>query len=343
MTTAFYTDERSAAHTQSGHPEHAGRLEAVLQRLTQHEVLEQLNRVPAVSISDQQIRAVHDWRYLEALEKTAGIPGGAHIGVDTYITPQSYELARLAASGTMAVVDSVLKGEAQNGIAAVRPPGHHATPEQGMGFCLLNNIAIAARHAINAHQLERVAIIDFDVHHGNGTQDVFYEDGQVLFISSHQFPLYPGTGSLEETGRGPGQGYTVNAPLPPGTGDKGIQAVYEQVLFPVVERFKPQLMLISAGFDAHWRDPLANLTLTLTGFDWLSRRLLELAASLCEGKIAFVMEGGYDLEALSCGWLNIANALLGKSEVHDPLGTTSQERALPASLIARLKAVHPLR
>lgn len=342
MTTVFFTDSRFAAHTQPGHPEHAGRLEAVYQLLEQTSVLEDLQRIEAQPASDAQLLAVHTQPYLDLLAKTAQLPHAAMLGLDTYIVPQSYELARLAVGGVIAIVEAVVRGTADNGMACVRPPGHHATPTMGMGFCLLSNIAIAARHALAVGGLERIAIVDFDVHHGNGTQDALYDEPKVLFISSHQSPLYPGTGAMTEIGSGAGRGFTANIPLPPFTGDSGIQQVYDEFVAAMLTRYQPQLILVSAGFDAHWRDPLAQLQLSLEGYAHLTRGLMRAAHNLCGGKIVFVMEGGYDLTALSHGWLNIAYALLERDEISDPLGSAAEERPLPDGFLDRLREIHGL-
>lgn len=339
MTTAFFTNERFSLHTLQGHPEHAGRLEAVIRLYKEKVVWEHLFQVTAVPATEEQLLRVHTPRHLEVL-KSVNRP--AMLEMDTYVVPESYELARLAVGGVLAVVDSVMRGDAANGIAAVRPPGHHATPARAMGFCLLSNIAIAARHARAAHSLERVAVVDFDVHHGNGTQDALYDDPTILFMSSHQSPLYPGTGAVHEIGRGAGKGFTANAPLPPGMGDAAIRELYEKFLWPLLRRFQPQLILVSAGFDAHWRDPLANLMFSLTGFDHITRELIKMAEELCDGKIIFVMEGGYDLEVLSHGWLNVASALLGSSEISDPIGSYRQSHNLPPELLQTLLTIHGL-
>ncbi|NJL94132.1 MAG: histone deacetylase [Anaerolineae bacterium] len=320
MPPAFFADRRVATHTLSGHPEHAGRLNAVLDLFEAEGIPSQLLRVQAQPATEEQLLRVHSPRHLEVLARTEQLENGAMIGADTYVFPESYGLARLAAGGVLAVVDAVCSGAAPNGLATVRPPGHHAPPEGIMGFCLLNHIALGARQAQQVHGLARVAIVDFDVHHGNGTQDAFYADPGVLFISSHQSPLYPGTGATQETGQGAGKGFTCNLPLPALSGDEALYTVYEQVGLPVLERFAPQLILVSAGFDAHWADPLANLEMTLGGLDRLVRRLLASAAMLCEGRIIFVMEGGYDLPALSHGWLNIVRALLDQPPGPDLLG-----------------------
>ncbi len=303
MTTAFFTDEQFSVHTLQGHPEHAGRLEAVIQLYREKGIWEQVYRVAASPATDEQLLRVHTAHHLDVLKSVSRLDHPAMLEMDTYVVPASYELARLAAGGVIAVVDAVLRGEADNGIAAVRPPGHHATPARAMGFCLLSNVAIA---------------------------------------SSHQSPLYPGTGAIHEIGSGAGKGFTANAPLAPGVGDEGIQELYEKFLWPLMRRFQPQLILVSAGFDAHWRDPLANLMFTLTGFDHVTRELLHMAQEFCDGKIVFVMEGGYDLEVLSHGWLNIAHALLGSSEVSDPVGAYRQSRGLPPGLLQRLLEIHEL-
>jgi acetoin utilization deacetylase AcuC-like enzyme len=342
VVTAFFTDERFSAHTLPGHPEHAGRLEAVNALLREDGILNELHQIEAAPATEGQIRAVHTERYLNLLAETSSLKRTSMLNADTYITPQTYELARLASGGVCAVVDAVMRGEAQNGFAAVRPPGHHATPGIGMGFCLLNNIAIGARHALTAYNLERVAIVDYDVHHGNGTQDVFYDDPHVLFISSHQSPLYPGTGMLDEVGIGEGRGTTVNLPLPAGTGDSAFQTLYTEVVTPLLRHFQPDLILVSAGFDAHWVDPLANLALSMHGYNFLTQLLLELGKELCGGKVIFVMEGGYDLTALSHGWLNIARALLGKNELSDPLGVASQDKPLSQQLLEKFKETHTI-
>lgn len=342
MTTAFYTDARFSGHTLPGHPEHAGRLEAVIRLLDEQGITPRLQTIRAEPVTDAQLKAVHTERYLELIANTAHLHKTSMLGADTYVTPQSYALARLAAGGVCAVVETVVQGKATHGIAAVRPPGHHATPGMGMGFCLLSNIAIAARYAIQALGLARVAIVDYDVHHGNGTQDVFYDDPQVLFISSHQSPLYPGTGALYETGKGAGEGFTVNLPLPAGVGDSGFRQLFDEIVTPLITRFQPQLILVSAGFDAHWVDPLANLNLSLAGYNHLAHHMIGLARDLCDGKVVFVMEGGYDLVALSHGWLNIACALLGEESLSDPLGPASQERPLTTGLLARFRETHGL-
>jgi acetoin utilization deacetylase AcuC-like enzyme len=211
-----------------------------------------------------------------------------------------------------------------------------------MGFCLLGNIAIAARHAQTAHKIERVMIVDFDVHHGNGTQDMFYNDDSVLFISTHQYPYYPGTGNFNETGTGSGKGYTINIPLPARNGDQNYALVYEQIIWRAARRFQPQLILVSAGFDAHFTDPLAMMRLSLTGYAHLTRELIRMAEELSNGKIVFVMEGGYDLDTLAHGMCNITYALLGNDTIIDPLGVRHDHEPDITPLVERLQQIHNL-
>lgn len=261
---------------------------------------------------------------------------------DTYALPETGEIARLSAGGVVLAVDAVLSGQVHNAMACVRPPGHHALVERGMGFCILGNVPIAIKHAQKKFGVERVLVVDFDVHHGNGTQDMFYSDPSVLFVSTHQYPFYPGTGRAEETGAGQGRGTTLNIPLPPGVGDEGFAQIYEQLVWPAARQFRPELIIVSAGFDAHWRDPLAQLRLSLTGYAHITRELIRMATELCSGKIVFAMEGGYDLEALSHGWRNIAHALLGESEVSDPLGVRQGDEPNLQPLIDYLRHLHTL-
>lgn len=342
MTTAFFTDSRFSQHTLDGHPEYAERLESVIELLQSADIWDSLHHIDGAPATDEQLHAVHHPDYVQALANTRQLDQTALLGADTYITPQSYDLARLAAGGACAVVDAILSGDAHNGIAAIRPPGHHATPTNAMGFCLFNNIAIAAYHARQHWGLERVAIVDFDVHHGNGTQDACYTDPDILFISSHQSPLYPGTGHLSERGAEGGLGTIVNLPLVAQTGDDGFLALYREIVTPVLTRFEPQLILVSAGFDGHWQDPLAGLALSLQGIHAIVRLLIDQAQMLCEGRIAFIMEGGYDLSVLSHGWLNIAQALLGQTVVQDPFGIAPRSRILSEDQLQAFKRIHQL-
>lgn len=344
METAFHYDAQYATHTLSGHPEHGGRLVAVIERLQALRLLEAdtVQLVDNREATIDELLLVHTRDHLDLLTQTAALDGATMLGADTYVLPQSYRLARLAVGGVLNSIDAVLEGSAENALVCVRPPGHHATPSTPMGFCLLSNVAIAARYAIEKHGLERVAIVDFDVHHGNGTQDALYDDAQTLFISSHQSPLYPGTGSINETGRGAGRGTTLNIPVQPNTGDTGLETLYQEIVIPALERFQPQLLLVSAGFDAHWRDPLAHLQVSLTGFVTLCRILHDAATTLCEGRMIAVTEGGYDLEVLSHGVSNLLQVLQGNpTATADPLGTQTDDQSV-TGLVSRLKSIHQL-
>ncbi len=344
MTTAYLTHPRFTEHDFPRHPEHAGRIEAIWEQLGTQGLTDELLRIDPKPASDAQILAVHNHAHLNRLLDIAAQDRMVFIDQDTYALPVSLEVARLAAGAVIGAVDAVADGPADNALAIARPPGHHATAQRPMGFCLLNNIAIATRHAQAQHGIQRVVIFDYDVHHGNGTQDIFYSDPSILFISIHQSPFYPGSGALDETGAGEGRGSTLNLPVAGGHGDASYKRMFAEVIAPAVERFAPELMLISAGFDAHWADPLATMQLSLSGYDWLARNCLELAERLCGGKIVFVMEGGYDLSALAHGWCNIARAGLGITGISDPYGDASN--ALPAhridNIIDRAKRLHQL-
>ncbi len=239
---------------------------------------------------------VHTDAYVEVLERYNGL--FAALDDDTYLTPRSVAAAYRAAGGAVALVDQILAPEGPDrGVAILRPPGHHARPDRGMGFCLFNNVAVAAAHA-RARGVDRVAIVDWDVHHGNGTQEIFFDDPSVLFVSMHQYPFYPGTGRAAEIGEGDGTGFTVNVPLSADAGDAVYQASFRELVLPVLSDFAPELVLVSAGFDAHARDPLAGMTVTDRGFGWMSAELRRVAERSAKGRIALFLEGGYDLEGL---------------------------------------------
>lgn len=344
MTTAYLTDKSFALHDFPGHPEHAGRIEAVWEELGAWGLSEQLLQIAPTAANDEQILAVHTLDHLRRLNAVERGERTVRLDPDTYALPVSLDVARLAAGAVIGAVDAVLAARADNALAVARPPGHHATADRAMGFCLLNSVAIAARHAQSAPGIEKVLILDYDVHHGNGTNDIFYADRSVYCISIHQSPFYPGTGALDETGSGAGRGYTLNIPLAGGHGDASYRRLFDEVVRPAVERFDPDLMLISAGFDAHWVDPLASMQLTLGGYDYLARECISLAERLCDGRIVFVMEGGYDLPAMANGWVNIARALLGQDEISDPYGEarSAADASAVQPLIDELRRVHGL-
>jgi acetoin utilization deacetylase AcuC-like enzyme len=340
MTTAYVTHPRYTEHNLPGHPEHPGRIEAVWRVLEQSGLTARMKRIDPQNASDEQLLSVHTPTYLEILKEVSQRDTGVMFDNDTYAFPNSPEIARLSAGGVISAVDAVLNGDAENSLAVTRPPGHHALPERGMGFCLLGNIAIAARHAQKSGNLERVLIVDYDVHHGNGTQIMFEDDDSVMFLSTHQHPYYPGSGMVHETGKGKGRGYTVNIPLPARCGDKNYAQVYKEIVWPVTKRFNPQLILVSAGFDAHWIDPLASMELSLSGYAHLNQELISMAKELCDGRIVFVVEGGYDLDALGHGVRNIAHALLADDEISDPLGSKNRSEPNIDNLINKIRQTH---
>jgi len=305
------------AHREPGHPERPERIESILTGLQESGIWDQAYRVSPYKLELNFLGKIHSPDYLSLLERTC--KRGGHLDNDTYVTPASWNLALNAAGGAAALIHSVWVGENKTGLALTRPPGHHAMRGQGMGFCLLNNIAVAAEYLIKVDGARRLAIVDLDLHHGNGTQDIFWERSDVLFISTHQRPLYPGTGSLEERGRGEGLGFTANFPLPPGSGDRAFHTLLDQAVLPLLQRFNPEMLLISYGFDTHWNDPLGHLLLSADGYAGLVASLRQFAQDSCGGKIAAVLEGGYDLSAAAACTTAIVNALLG-SEWTDPLG-----------------------
>lgn len=339
-TVLFYAP--ALEHTRAHHPENHQRLQNIVRELAGRGVLDDVRQVGGQPASEEQLLRAHT-KHLVQQVSTASL-WGQSLDADTYTTTESYDLARLAAGCCCQGVDMILNGEASNGMALVRPPGHHAERDRVGGFCLFNNVAIAARQAQVVHGVQKVAIVDFDVHHGNGTQDIFYEDGDVLFVSLHLYHpfFYPGTGSMREIGRGTGEGATVNVPFPPGTGDQGYRQALEQIVLPKLRQFGPELVLVSAGFDAHWRDPLASARLSLTGYAEMARLLMEEARELADGRIFFVLEGGYNLEVLHFGIVNTLNLLLGKDRIVDPFGSGNSGEADVTNVLKDLKMLHLL-
>ena len=294
--TALLRSPAFLGHETGGHPEAPCRIAAIEAALADADLVGGRPEVPFGPSGLAALERVHDITYLDALEELA-LAGGGALDADTLVRRDSWEVALVGAGAAVAAVDAVLDGRAEAAFALVRPPGHHATPGRGMGFCLLNNAAIAAAQAL-ARGLERVLIVDWDVHHGNGTQDVFWERRDVLFASLHQWPLYPGTGGAGERGSGPGLGFTRNVPLPPGTDDTAYLAAFEATVIPAAQAFRPELVVVSAGFDAHAADPLAGMRLSEEGFAALAGRVAMLADDHAEGRLVAVLEGGYDPGAL---------------------------------------------
>jgi acetoin utilization deacetylase AcuC-like enzyme len=327
-------------HTKAYHPESHERTAALLPTLEQFGVLPDLTTVSPAPATLEQLRRVHTLDLIERIRQVSMRGGGLLDHGDTYATRDSYNLARLAVGGCCIAVDRIMAGQFKNGLALVRPPGHHAERDRVSGFCLFNNVAAAARQAQAVHGAKRILILDFDVHHGNGTQDIFYEDDSVLFMSLHLFvpyAFYPGTGAMYESGTDEGLGYTVNVPLPPRVGDVGYSRIFTEVIGPKATQFKPDFILVSAGFDAHWQDPLAMGGLSLAGYAQIGRALTEMANELCSGRILFVLEGGYQLNALAYGVLNTVYALIGRDDVQDPLGPMPQPEQDVTELLHQLK------
>ncbi len=329
-------------HDVAGHPESAGRLQAIMSHLESSGVLARLEELPPRDATEDDLALVHSAALVDQV-KTASGGGSRWLDPDTYVVPRSFDAALRSAGGVLAAVDAVFDGDLGRAFSLVRPPGHHATPVRAMGFCLFNNVAIAAAHLLERRGLERVAVIDFDVHHGNGTQDAFYADGRVFYFSTHQHPFYPGTGDWHEAGDGPGRGAIVNVPLPAGCGDDAVLTAHREVCAPAMRRFRPQFILVSAGFDAHFADPLAQLRVSTAGYYEVATSLRELADELCEGRIVFALEGGYDHTALGWSVQACFDALAGNDFVPDPLGRGPSARAPDVSeLLDRVRELHGL-
>jgi acetoin utilization deacetylase AcuC-like enzyme len=295
MTTLLLSHASCLAHdTGQHHPEQPARLRAVLDALGRP-AFAALVRREAPEAPREDIARAHSRRYVEGILAAIPKSGHAALDADTIISPGSGEAALRAAGAVSAAVDAVMAGEATNAFCAVRPPGHHAERERAMGFCLFNNVAVGALRAHEVHKLDRIAAIDFDVHHGNGTQAIFADDAHLFYGSTHQYPLYPGTGARSERG----VGNIVNAPLRPNAGSAEFRAAFGDIILPALDEFRPDFVLISAGFDAHRADPLAQLNLVEADFAWATERLLELAGRHCRGRVVASLEGGYDLEALA--------------------------------------------
>ncbi len=296
MPTLLITHSACLNHlTPAGHPERPDRLRAVAQAL-EEEKFQPLVRAQAPMAQLESVSLCHPMEYAEAVREAAPKEGMVRIDADTSMSPGSLEAALRCVGGGMLAVDEVMSKKATNAFVATRPPGHHAETERAMGFCLFNNAAIAARHAQKKHGIERVAIVDFDVHHGNGSQDIFWSDASVMYCSTHEMPLYPGTGAVSERGE---HNNIVNAPLRAGDGGEAFAEAFETVILPRLRGFKPELLIVSAGFDAHTRDPLANLNLVEKDYAWVTQKLMDIADESADGRIVSLLEGGYDLQGLS--------------------------------------------
>ncbi|MBI2830020.1 MAG: histone deacetylase [Chloroflexi bacterium] len=342
MKVGLVYDPIYLQHDTGQHPENARRLEEIVSHLEKTSLMKQLVALKPRAASFEELALVHSMRHIAHVQEVAEKQGG-WLDADTFVSPRSYEVARYAAGGAIVATDAVMNGEVSSAFALIRPPGHHATPESAMGFCLFNNIAIAAKCALTRYNLERVAIIDFDVHHGNGTQEAFYAEPRVLYVSTHQYPYYPGTGWVAETGASAAKGTKVNIPLPSGCGDVEYRQVFEQVIAPIVRRYGPQLILVSAGYDPHWADELAMMAVSVSGFAQMASIIKGLAEELCGGRLVFALEGGYNLVALAASVKATFDVLLG-NPVEDTIGPAPSRFRAPdiTSLVKQLKEIHQL-
>ena len=324
--TGIVIDRRFLEHdTGPGHPERPERVQVLLDLVDERSG--DLIPVPARMASVGELALVHDGVHIERVAASENLPHYA-FDADTPTSAQSYSVARLAAGGCLSLVDEIIAGRIDNGFAFVRPPGHHAERSRAMGFCLFNNVAVTAAYLRRHHGLEKILVMDWDLHHGNGTQHIFESDPHVLYVSTHQYPYYPGTGAIDETGRGDGRGATVNVPFPAGFGDGEYRDAFHQVIEPVAREFDPDFVLISAGFDCHVRDPLGGMSVTEEGFRFMARRLLAMARDCAGGRCAAILEGGYDLQAIRNSAAVVLDELQGVGPALAEMGA-DVERAAP--------------
>jgi acetoin utilization deacetylase AcuC-like enzyme len=346
MSVGILYDPLYLEHDTGQHPENSGRLQAIVGRLQAQGLWEPLRHLLPRPATLEELTAVHDPGFLRDLEAIAAA-GGAWLSADTLMSERSFDAARLAAGAAVLAVQEAVGGECRQVLSLSRPPGHHARPAEAMGFCLINHAAVAAAAAVSHMGLDRVFLYDFDVHHGNGSQEIFAADPSVLYASTHQYPAYPGTGAIEEIGTGAGRGCTLNVPMPAGVGDRGLLRAFDAVIAPAARRFRPQLLLISAGYDAHWTNGryLSSIQwdVTVAGFAELLTRLHQLAEELCDGRMALILEGGYDPVALGWSVAATLEALLGLP-VTDPLGAAPDAEPEPGiePILAAIRALHGL-
>jgi acetoin utilization deacetylase AcuC-like enzyme len=301
----------------AGHPESPERLEAIGRTVDGFPFPDRLGELPPRDATHEELSWVHDEAYVRRVAETRGAPHTV-FDADTSASARSYESAVRAAGGVISCVEAAAGGASAAAFALVRPPGHHAERARAMGFCLFNNVAVGAEYALRRLDLERVLVVDWDVHHGNGTMHSFYKSDRVLVFSAHQYPHYPGTGAIDEIGAGPGEGFTVNVPLPGGQGDEEYAAVFRRILLPVALEYRPQMILVSAGFDIARGDPLADMRVTPAGFARMTRLLLEVSAACCPGRLVFTLEGGYALDSLAGGVSAVLETLVGGGSAVSP-------------------------
>lgn len=320
MSLSVFSDPAYLAHAPGNWPEGPHRLEAIWSALAATGVETVLTYQTPVPAKEEDVALVHSHRHIERVRRVAGA-GGGYLTLDTVVSRESYATALLAVGGAMGAVDAAMAGAGPGACALVRPPGHHATAAEGMGFCLFNNIAVAARHAQRRYGLDKVMIIDWDLHHGNGTEAIFYGSSDVLFISLHESPAYPGTGWITDIGEGDGEGFTVNIPLPARSGDATYARAFEEIVAPIARAYRPELILVSCGLDAHYLDPIGHLEVSAAGYGRMSRAVVGMAEELCPGRLVFVLEGGYDPIGLGYSLASILGVAAGHGEpISEPEG-----------------------
>lgn len=341
MYDPFVLEHRPPA----GHPERPERVAMVVSHLRETGLWERLTHLPVRPASRGEMERVHSAVYLDRVEAVVGRGGGLLDAGDTVASEGTWRAVTMASGAALGAVDAVLSGSVEAAFALVRPPGHHAGPGQAMGFCIVNHAAVAAAHAIADYGLSRILLIDFDVHHGNGTQNAFYDDPRVLYFSTHQSPAYPFTGAADETGAGAGNGFTVNVPLPANVDDAGFLRAFDEVLLPVAQRFQPELVLVSAGYDAHWRNGRyvqgIRENVTVSGMTALAARTQAIADEFCPGRLAGILEGGYDLDALAWGVSGTLRQWMGDRDIPDLLGAYP-DAPMPPDIAPVLSAVRRL-
>jgi acetoin utilization deacetylase AcuC-like enzyme len=337
VETGYVYDERHRAHTHPKAPESAARLDGLIAYLQQEGELERCARLEVEPIPWEWVAAAHTWAHVDAVQRMAR-EGKSRISFDTYLTPAAADVARLGASSAVCVTRAVLDGSVRNAFSLMRTPGHHALSTRAMGYCIFNNVAVAAHYALREHGLERVMVLDVDAHHGNGTEEIFYGSRDVLFVSYHQQPWFPGTGDWFRNGAEAGLGYNYNVALPQWSGDGSYLQVIEELVRPLAERHRPQLFLVSAGFDAHWMDHSSVLGLSVRGYYDLIAGFCEIAEQFCDGRIVLVLEGGYNVQALGACAAAALRALRHDPPIEDPFGPCPDEPVASVdSVLAHLR------
>ncbi len=337
--TGIVRDTRYIEHrTGDFHPESHRRLEVIYEMLNDPDMTDKYIDVPVREATEEELLYIHSKDYIDLVAATASKPS-SFLDADTQTSPGSYQAALLAAGGLCNAINMVNSGELDNAFALVRPPGHHAERNRGMGFCLFNNVAIGAIYAQKKLGLNRILITDWDLHHGNSTQHSFENDPSILYFSTHQYPFYPGSGSFNEVGRGNGEGFTVNVPLSTGYGDAEYIAIYQQILQPIALEFKPDLVLASVGFDIYEGDPLGGMSVTPDGFAGLTRTFMEIARSNCDGKLALTLEGGYNLQGLRDSVKAVLKELRGESAIKDRDWSSEENQRILTPVLDKVKSI----